>query len=399
MTSISIAAGASSRNRFELAGLAALFGMVAALQFSIAVAQILLAVLLLAWAASLAVRREAPAAPPIFWPLVAYAGATLLSTAFSLEPHTSVADCKQLFLFLLVPAVYGLAKGPRATTVMNILITVGAASAVVGIVQYGVFHYDFLGLRPRGTLGHYMTYSGLLMLVIGAATAHLLFEREHRLWTALVMPALVVAMVLTFTRSAWVGACVAVALLFSLRDFRLLALLPVVVALFFGLAPSRITARFYSMFDLNDPTNRDRVSMLGAGIRIVRDYPLTGVGPNIIERVYPRYRGPDAVEPNQPHLHNVPLQIGAERGLIALATWLWFIASVAWHLARRFREGRYRYLSAAGLSALAAMLAAGMFEHNFGDSEFLMLFLVLITLPFAAEQRMREPEAERVPST
>jgi hypothetical protein len=32
------------------------------------------------------------------------------------------------------------------------------------------------------------------------------------------------------------------------------------------------------------------------------------------------------------------------------------------------------------------MLAAGLFEHNFGDSEFLMLFLLLITLPFAANE-------------
>jgi hypothetical protein len=32
------------------------------------------------------------------------------------------------------------------------------------------------------------------------------------------------------------------------------------------------------------------------------------------------------------------------------------------------------------------MLAAGMFEYNFGDSEFLMLFLILVTLPFAAAQ-------------
>ena len=32
------------------------------------------------------------------------------------------------------------------------------------------------------------------------------------------------------------------------------------------------------------------------------------------------------------------------------------------------------------------MLAAGLFEHNFGDSEFLMLFLILVTLPFAAER-------------
>ena len=37
------------------------------------------------------------------------------------------------------------------------------------------------------------------------------------------------------------------------------------------------------------------------------------------------------------------------------------------------------------------MLAAGLFEYNFGDSEFLMLFLLLITLPFAlAAQRPTE---------
>ena len=35
------------------------------------------------------------------------------------------------------------------------------------------------------------------------------------------------------------------------------------------------------------------------------------------------------------------------------------------------------------------MLAAGMFEYNFGDSEFLMLFLVLVTLPYAAERAPR----------
>ena len=41
-------------------------------------------------------------------------------------------------------------------------------------------------------------------------------------------------------------------------------------------------------------------------------------------------------------------------------------------------------LAATGLAAVTAMLAAGMFEYNFGDSEFLMLFLILVTLPFAA---------------
>ena len=40
---------------------------------------------------------------------------------------------------------------------------------------------------------------------------------------------------------------------------------------------------------------------------------------------------------------------------------------------------------------MAGMLAAGLFEYNFGDSEFLMLFLVLITLPFAAAARTMLP--------
>jgi hypothetical protein len=43
-------------------------------------------------------------------------------------------------------------------------------------------------------------------------------------------------------------------------------------------------------------------------------------------------------------------------------------------------------LAAGALAAIAAMLAAGMFEYNFGDSEFLMLFLIIVTLPFAAER-------------
>jgi hypothetical protein len=50
------------------------------------------------------------------------------------------------------------------------------------------------------------------------------------------------------------------------------------------------------------------------------------------------------------------------------------------------RSGRHRFLAATGLGAIAGMLAAGLFEHNFGDSEFLLLFLVLMTLPFASER-------------
>ena len=363
-----------------------LYGFVGALQVSIAVSQVLLTVMLLCWVALLATGRARFAAPPFFRPLLVYAVLTLVATAFSVDPVVSVVDDKQLLLFLAVPAICEIARGTRARTAVHVIITVGAASAAFGIIQYGILHYNNLGQRPQGTMGHYMTYSGLLMLVATAAAARLLFERRDWVWPALVMPALLVALGLTFTRSAWVGASVAIAALLLMKDFRLIGLLPVLLAVGIAVAPPQVTHRFYSMFNLKDPTGRDRVAMMREGLRMIGADPLTGMGPNMVEREYVRFRDPEAVERVNPHLHNVPMQFAAERGVPALAAWLWFVGSAAIGLWGLLRSGRHRFLAATGLGAIAGMLAAGLFEHNFGDSEFLLLFLVLMTLPFASER-------------
>ena len=370
--------------KLETAAWTTLLLLVAALQLSIAASAILLTAAIGLWVSILLIYRERLELPATCWPLLAYAVLTMVSVAASRDPVVSLADSKEVLLFLVVPVVYRLARGARAWTVGTIIITVGAATAVVGIVQYGILEFDHLGQRPRGSMGHYMTYSGLLMLVIGLAAARLLFGTRDRLWAALVLPALVVALTLTFTRSAWVGACAGVSLLLVLNDFRLLALAPVGAAIFFALAPAQITDRVYAMFDLQDPTNRDRFAMVRAGGRMIADHPVTGVGPEMVQHVYADYRDAGAVNEVNPHLHNVPLQIAAERGLPALAAWLWFIVVATVELWRRLRRQASRALAAGGLAAMASMLAAGMFEYNFGDSEFLLLLLVLLTLPAAA---------------
>src|SRR5215208_1183060 len=96
----------ADRLGLEHAGVLALFGMAGAVQFSIAAAQILLALALICWVTLLVIRRERLEAPSFFWPLLAYGAATLLSAALSADPRTSLTDCKQLVLFLLVPLVY-----------------------------------------------------------------------------------------------------------------------------------------------------------------------------------------------------------------------------------------------------------------------------------------------------
>jgi O-antigen ligase len=117
---------------------------------------------------------------------------------------------------------------------------------------------------------------------------------------------------------------------------------------------------------------------------MIAAHPVIGVGPNMVERLYAEYRGPDAVNQINPHLHNNPLQIAAERGLPALAIWLWFIVALTRDLWQRFWKGQQRFLAAAALASVVALLTAGLFEYNFGDSEVLMLFLIVVTLPAAA---------------
>jgi O-antigen ligase len=375
----------------ERLGLVALMGVGAAMLFSIAAAQILLGLAVLAWLGLHLAGNQPVDAPAFFWPLVAYAAATLLAAGFSLNPSVSVADCKQLFLFLLVPVVYDFARGPRADTLLTIVISVGAASALVGIVQYGILNYDNLGRRMQGTLSHWMTYSGTLMLVICASLARLLFGARDRLWAAFVLPALLVSLALTLTRGAWLGAAAGAGVLFLIKDVRLTALIPIVAVIALIAAPDALSDRMNSIGDMSDPTTRDRVAMLEAGVAMVRDHPWTGVGPDMVGHVYPDYRTAAAVQANNPHLHNVPMQIAAERGVPALLLWLAFVASVIAGLWRLRRDPTVRPLAAAGLSAVAAMLVAGTSEYNFGDSEFLMLFLVMITIPFAAARTARDP--------
>ena len=376
-------------DRLETLSLSVLLCFVAALQLSVAASGVLLALTLLCWVALLVTREEEQfGVPRFFWPLAVYAAVTLISSTASVDPGVSIVDSKQLVLFLIVPLVYRLARGHRAHLFASVIIAVGAASALVGLFQYGFLQFDNLGRRPEGMLTHYMTYSGALMLVACVAGARVLFGRHDRTWPMLVLPAILVALGLTFTRSAWVGLCIGMAVLLSLRDRRLVAGIPVALALAIVVAPSSVTDRFYSIFDLQDPTNRDRVAMLKSGAAMVEDHPLTGVGPDQVKAVYQVYRVPESVQPLNVHLHNVPMQIAAERGLPALVVWLWFVITVARDLYRRVqhRTGATRALAAGALASLVAMLGAGFFEYNFGDSEFLMLLLVILTLPFAAER-------------
>jgi putative inorganic carbon (HCO3(-)) transporter len=332
------------------------------------------------------------AVPAFFWPLVALAAWTLVSCAFSSEPGASFLRSRQLLFYLLVPLTLRVARGPAAMRVLDVVIAVGALSALAGVVEYAFMNYRSLGARPSGFLGHYMTFSGVIMLVLCGAFARLVFRGREWIWPAVAVPALLAALVVSEARNAWLGALAAIVVLLALRSWRLLVAAPILVAVLAVLAPQIARDRARSIFDPSDATNRDRIAMLESGRLMIEDHPLVGVGMNMVPKEYlAKYKTKDAVDPpdkpgdTRSHLHNVPVQIAAERGLPALAAWVWLVVVAARDLLRLVRRSTTPAIAATGLAALVAMIVSGLFEYNVGHTEFLVLFLGLISLPFAGD--------------
>lgn len=366
-------------------------------QFSLFWAQsVLFSAAAMLWLAVTLKEGRRPGVPKFFLPLMVYAALTLVSAAFSPDPMASLRDSRQLLMFLMVPIVARFTQGERATRTVDVVIAMGAAGALVGIVQFAMFGYDTLANRPVGALSHWMTYSGVLMLVTCAAVARLVFHPKPAAWPMIAVPALVVALVVTNTRNAWIGAFLGISLLVAIRNWKLIIIVPIIAGAAYLVAPGEVQRRAQSILNPTDPASIDRIVMWKIGVEMVRDHPVVGVGPEMISREYPNYvkKYPEAVHPVNPHLHNVPLQIAAERGLIALAAWLWFVVVATRDLWRQLRARVAPGVAGAGLAAMIAMLAAGLFEYNFGDSEFLMLFLGLITLPYAAASGGLKPAGD-----
>jgi len=261
----------------------------------------------------------------------------------------------------------------------------GTALALLGVWQF-LHGGDDLGNRIRATLSHYMTFSGLATIAAGLLLGLALEGRGRWRLAGIACVVPLAAVLFTFTRGSYVGILAALLLYVAVRRPKgLLVLAPAILAVFL-LSPPDIRQRIRSIGDLSDRTNRDRVAMARAGMRIVGDYPVFGLGPDMVKLYYPLYRDPDAPRWTVPHLHNNVVQIAAASGVFAAAIYLaWIGLFLARAVAALRRETRpdLRALWAGALLAGAAICVAGLFEYNFGDTEVEMATLLVFALPFS----------------
>ena len=382
-----------SANLFDNLAFALLLAYLFLIDVSIAGCYILLTVILILFLLNLALGGKSPLPPLFYYFFLAYAFFTLLATIFSVDRAASIRDNKELLIFLLIPIyLWLLSSWKRVWLSIWTVLAAGVFSALAGIfavLSKGISKGIALSDRLKGFTSHWMTYAGLLMIPFIFFFVLLLLRKNRK--QALVvsgsLAVMLVAIAFSLTRSAWIG--IAAALLVFLVFFRpkyflLLAPLLLIMAL---VAPPTVKSRMLSIVDLKDESNRDRIYMVYSGLRIFQDNPWTGVGSNNIEKVIAgnekRYRHPLAERINL-HLHNNFLQILAERGIFALASFLLACLFIILQMLKllKSRTGNWRAITAGAFFAFIGFVVAGMFEYNFGDSEIKFILFYFVSLPF-----------------
>ncbi|MGB3201439.1 MAG: O-antigen ligase family protein [Nodosilinea sp.] len=220
------------------------------------------------------------------------------------------------------------------------LVAVAGGAAVVSL---GLWRPDaamwssenFLtALRNHQPLGHHNFVGGYFVLMVPLAVAAAIAAQGwmRGLWIVTV-GLLLVALYVSGSRGAMVGLVVWLGATWLSRLGRIrpahrwrwgLGGLGGAIALGAVLASNPRIRAWFSPVGLSDGPTLDRWFMLRLGGNILRDRPLLGVGPGVMSRVSNLYRpieagaGLDHIQ----QLHNTPVQIAGELGLLGLVVLL-----------------------------------------------------------------------------
>ena len=340
----------------------------------------------------------------ILWPLLLLFVWTLIA-AFAASGQLYASLVRKFFLFSLLIILPVVARGSdKVIWVYHAVFAVAAVSSAAGLIQYRLNPERDLLHRIQGFMSIWMTYSGLLMLVLVSLIAYAIaIGWRKRFWTLPLIAVTAAALYLSQTRSAWLGAVAGTAMILLLKRPRAILGLAVLLLALYLASPASIQQRFRSGWNPADPNTRNRIEVFGAAVRLIQAHPWLGVGPRVSREVL-HFRG-TAEFPDYAylHMHNNFLQIAAERGIPGLLLWLWFMFQLGWQSFALFRSNvrcaaarkaagkTVLFASTAAVGAWVALMTSGMFEYNFGDSEVLALFLFMMGAPHAA--KLIAPEA------
>lgn len=374
---------------------------------------------------------------PFLVPATGFLAASLISTLAAAQFHLAAREFVEVIvepllffaMLLLFIDVQDSDARTRAFVVMGVVVVLaGTGQSLIGLAQY-VTHQDLVKIAGASyerikawygspdnlglLLDRALPMTAALLLAPAAALGGLRsgnrpttpwlrwlnkFDLTGAPWArALLLAALLVmgaTLVLTFVLGAWIASFLAVVAVLVVRlrpGWWFLALAVLVVALAIAAGSTRLAHSFSTAHGV---TAGRRIDVWRSSLRMIRDHPVLGVGPDNFQHYYaPRhqrhigcqhglgYMEPGAwPEPCLSHPHNEILDFWLSTGILGVAAFTW-LQFVFWRTVWRYRSvlaARTPVL----LGAAAAMLAALL--HGLVDNVYFLIDLSMLTWLFFA---------------
>lgn len=321
----------------------------------------------------------------------------LLSTIFSVDIKYSFKEYRgdMLIGFLLLYSSINNIEKKTAEKIINALIIGAAVVSVYGMVEY-------IGLTGRmespgrmdSVTPDYNYFSTYLILVLP-----ILFYRFYmssakmRVIYFSVTLIAVIALILTFTRAAWIAAFAEIILFGIFIDRKILIILFAVAIIgYIGFQlrkeyPSATMETLKAQIDHPSYTYTDRMDLWRFGIIHLKDQPVFGFGYGRANfaKVYPEFFKRSIL---LFHTHNTFLNIGLELGIPGLIALFWLFWVILRFLWRDWKDklNENKILSFAIFVSVVGFLVRIQFDHLLVDEMALMLWL-LVGMGFAISNR------------
>lgn len=262
--------------------------------------------------------------------------------------------------------------------------------------------------RATGFYNHWTTYAEMLQLVasltIGLFLALPRKRSRNGALLALAIMGMGIALLLSVTRASWLSLLISATLITALSVSRRTLIMigacavPLILVGLFVLQQKRKVG----FFDKSDDSIVWRQRTWHDGFRLLVSNPrhlLVGVGMDSIKSHWREWGLFDNGRMPMGHMHSDYLQIALERGVPALIAWLILLGAYArmlWRVKRRIPPEHWieRGVILGGLGGLLGFMSSGLVHYNWGDSEVVMIFYLIMGFSLVVERLTREASTE-----
>jgi hypothetical protein len=250
--------------------------------------------------------------------------------------------------------------------------------------------------RASGFYGQFITFAEALQLIGSLALGLLIaipIGFSHK--RVLLVVALVVyagALFLTITRASWLSFLISAAAMVFIGASRRTVLICVVLAI-----PLTIAGLFYlqqkrqvGFIDTSDESTAWRLMVWREGFGLLTSSPrhlAVGIGMDSIKNHYLEWHMFDDGRQPVGHMHSTPLQFALERGVPTLIAWIVWMFMYLQTLWRKLRKNKLEWIERGILlgafGGTIGVLTSGLVHYNWGDSEVVMIFYLVMGLSLA----------------